>query len=198
MGDTENITLQQGDALIVVDMQNDFLPGGSLAVPGGETIIPLLNQYMAWFAALHLPIFATRDWHPANHCSFLQQGGPWPPHCVANSSGADFHPALAWPANTHIISKATTAEKDAYSGFEDADLDAMLWSQGAQRLFIGGVATEYCVLNAVKDVLHKAYQVFVLEDAIRAINLKQDDGLQATQTMTELGAHLTIYRTLQT
>jgi len=194
----ENITLQHYDALIVVDMQNDFLPGGSLAVPGGETVIPLLNQYMARFATHHLPIFATRDWHPANHCSFLQQGGPWPPHCVANTSGADFHPALAWPANTHVISKATTPEKDAYSGFEDTDLDAMLQSQRIQRLFIGGVATEYCVLNTVKDALHEGYQVLVLEDAIRAINLKQNDGLQAIETMSQLGTHLVTYDTLRT
>jgi nicotinamidase/pyrazinamidase len=194
----ENITLQHYDALIVVDMQNDFLPGGSLAVPGGGTIIPLLNQYMARFAALHLPIFATRDWHPANHCSFLQQGGPWPPHCVANTSGADFHPELAWPANSHIISKATTPEKDAYSCFEDTNLDAMLQSQHIQRLFIGGVAMEYCVLNTVKDALHEGYQVLVLEDAIRAINLKQNDGLQAIETMSQLGAHLVTYDTLRT
>ncbi len=193
----EHISLQNHDALIVVDMQNDFLPGGSLAVSGGETIIPLLNQYMAEFKAHSLPVFATRDWHPADHCSFRQQGGPWPVHCVAGTVGAEFHPALEWPAGTHIVSKAIASGKDAFSGFEDTKLDVMLKLQGIQRLFIGGVATEYCVLNTVRDALHAGYQVYVLKDAIRAIGLKQDDGLQAVETMIKLGACLIDIDTLQ-
>src|SRR5688500_7820901 len=108
--------LATGDALILVDVQNDFLPGGSLAVPNGDEIIPILNRYLTLFHARGLPIFATRDWHPPDHCSFAQQGGPWPPHCVAGTPGAAFPRSLELSPGTHIISKATNREKDAYSG----------------------------------------------------------------------------------
>ncbi|HRQ05001.1 MAG TPA: nicotinamidase [Nitrosomonas halophila] len=193
----EPVTLEHDDALIIADMQHDFLPGGSLAVPEGDAIIPLLNQYIARFEAGNLPVFATRDWHPANHCSFVQQGGIWPPHCIAHTPGADFHPALNWPPGTHVISKATAQEKEAYSGFEDTALDSLLRAHGVRRLFIAGIATEYCILQTVKDALRKGYRVFVLEDGVRAINLQPDDGAQAIQEMRQSGAHLIDYGRLQ-
>ena len=184
----ERITLQSGDALIAVDVQNDFLPGGSLAVPKGDEVVPPLNRYLAAFHAAGLPIFATRDWHPANHCSFKAQGGPWPPHCVAETDGARFSADLELPAGTTIISKATTPAKDAYSGFEGTDLEARLRAQGVRRLFIGGLATDYCVLNTVRDARKNGFEVYLLTDAIRAVNVKPDDGRRAEDEMRRLGA----------
>jgi nicotinamidase/pyrazinamidase len=180
--------LESGDALLVVDMQNDFLPGGSLAVPRGDEIIPLLNRYISWFHAHGLPVFATRDWHPPDHCSFLPQGGPWPPHCIAATAGAAFPAALVLPADTRIISKAIQREQDAYSGFAGTQLDALLQADNVRRLFVGGVATEYCVRNTVQDALQHHYTVFVLLDAVRALNLQADAGPQALEAMAHLGA----------
>lgn len=190
------VTLTSGDALVIVDMQNDFLPGGSLAVPMGDTIIPVINRYLMFFHDHGLPVFATRDWHPSDHCSFQQQGGPWPPHCIATTAGAAFHPDIEFPLNTHVISKAVTREKDAYSGFTDTQLNALLQTLAICRLFIGGIATDYCVLNTVKDALHYHYTTFVLEDAICAIDLQPDDGLNALKEMVRLGGMLIQFEAL--
>lgn len=184
----EPVHLRPGDALIVVDVQNDFLSGGSLAVPDGDAVVPVLNRYLALFAARGLPVFAARDWHPPNHCSFHAQGGPWPPHCLAGSSGAEFASALALPPAAHIISKATTPDRDAYSGFEGTDLDAQLRALHVHRLFVGGLATDYCVLNTVRDGLQRNYAVVLLIDAIRAVNVHPRDGEQALAEMQRLGA----------
>ncbi|OGI46887.1 MAG: nicotinamidase [Candidatus Muproteobacteria bacterium RBG_16_65_34] len=185
---TQKVGIGPGDALIVVDAQNDFLPGGSLAVPAGDEVVPVLNRYLGAFHAKGLPIFATRDWHPVNHCSFKAQGGPWPPHCVAGTAGAAFAPGLKLPPETTTISKATPPDKDAYSGFEGTDLEARLRAQGVRRLFIGGLATDYCVLNTVKDALNNGYEVHLLTDAIRAVNVQPDDGRKAESQMQRLGA----------
>ncbi len=184
----EKVRVGAGDALIVVDVQNDFLPGGSLAVPEGDAVVPVLNRYLAEFAARELPVYATRDWHPANHCSFKARGGPWPPHCVAESPGAQFAALLRFPSGTLVISKATQPDKDAYSGFEGTDLDANLRARKIKRLFIGGLATDYCVLNTVRDALSLGHEVYLLADAIRAVNVKPDDGRKAEAEMQRLGA----------
>jgi nicotinamidase/pyrazinamidase len=188
MGSDSPVRLQRGDALIAVDMQNDFLPGGSLAVPGGEAVVPALNHYLAAFAARALPVFATRDWHPPGHCSFRAHGGTWPPHCVAATRGAEFAPGLALPPAAVIVSKAATPQADAYSGFGGTDLAARLRALGAVRLFIGGLATDYCVLNTVKDALSAGFGVLVLEDAIRAVEVNAGDGARALAEMRRLGA----------
>lgn len=182
--------LKHGDALLIVDVQNDFLPGGQLAVPEGEAVIPALNRTMEFFLQQGLPIIATRDWHPLGHCSFKQQGGPWPEHCVAQTPGAEFPSTLKLPKSGHIISKASKSDEEAYSGFQGTDLDAHLKSQGIRRLFIGGLATDYCVLNTVKDALEVGYAVFLLEDAIRAVNLNPQDGKNAIEEMVHLGSRL--------
>lgn len=188
MSSSSSIRLQGGDALIAVDVQNDFLPGGSLAVPGSDAVVPALNRYLAAFAARALPVFATRDWHPLEHCSFKAQGGIWPPHCVAATRGAEFAPGLALPPAAVIISKAATPEADSYSGFGGTDLAARLRALGAARLFIGGLATDYCVLNTVKDALSEGFEVLVLEDAIRAVEVNAGDGARALHEMQRLGA----------
>ncbi|MDE2181340.1 MAG: nicotinamidase [candidate division NC10 bacterium] len=185
----QTLILSQGDALIVVDVQNDFLPGGSLAVPRGDEVIPVLNRYLAAFVRWGLPIFATRDWHPPNHCSFQPYGGPWPPHCVAGSAGAAFAPALELPASSTLITlKGTQPEQDAYSAFDGTDLDARLRAQGVGRLFVGGLATDYCVLCTVEDGLKAGYAVVLLQDAIRAVNVRPDDGERAEAEMIQRGA----------
>jgi nicotinamidase/pyrazinamidase len=185
---TAAIELQDGDALIIVDVQNDFLPGGALAVPHGDEVVPALNRYIDLFLTKGLPIIATRDWHPVNHCSFQAQGGPWPPHCIANTPGAEFAVGLRLPEEFVIISMATAPDNDTYSGFGDTELEAVLRSHGVRRVFVGGLATDYCVLNTVKDALDNRYQVYVLSDAIRAVNVNPEDGPKAEQAMTDKGA----------
>lgn len=185
---TDKIELDKGDALLVIDVQNDFLPGGSLSVPEGDQVIPILNGYIDRFSNRQLPVFATRDWHPSNHCSFIQQGGPWPEHCITNSKGAEFAAGLHLPDATYIISKGTDVEQDGYSGFANPALKKQLDNAGASRLFIGGLATDYCVLNTVCDALSCHYQVLLLKDAIRAVNMQQQDGENAVKEMLQKGA----------
>jgi nicotinamidase/pyrazinamidase len=185
------------DALLIVDVQNDFLPGGKLAVPSGEEVIPVLNRAITLFGWHALPVYATRDWHPADHCSFTAQGGPWPPHCIAGTAGAAFAHALALPPMAHIVSKATLAEKDAYSGFAGTELAQQLRAQRVTRLFIGGLATDYCVLNTVRDALAQGFDVVLLLDAIRAVELKPDDGQTAIDEMVARGAEAVPFSVLE-
>jgi nicotinamidase/pyrazinamidase len=182
------ISPRPGDALIIVDVQNDFLPGGSLAVPDGDAVVAPLNTLIEAFEARGLPIFATRDWHPENHCSFKARGGPWPPHCIAETPGAQFAAGLRLPASATIVSKATMPDKDAYSGFGDTELDVLLRKADVQRLFIGGLATDYCVLNTVRDALSLGYEVMLVSDAVRAVDVEPGDGERAIDEMRELGA----------
>ncbi len=182
------VELEASDALVLVDVQHDFLPGGALPVPRGNEVVPPLNGYIALFRSRGLPVFATRDWHPPDHCSFVGQGGPWPPHCVAGSAGARFADDLALPEDVTIISKDTGREQNTYSGFEDTDLGARLRRLGVRRLFIGGLATDYCVLNTVRDALRLGFGVFLLDDAVRAVDVDPGDGRRARKTMLELGA----------
>ena len=180
--------LQPGDALVIVDVQNDFLPGGQLPVPEGDAVIPPLNAWIRAFRAADLPIVATRDWHPADHCSFQARGGPWPPHCVAGTPGAEFAPGLRLPEDVIVISKATSPDRDAYSGFEGTDLAERLRELGVKRLFVGGLATDYCVLNTVLDALKEGFETLVITDAIRAVNVNPDDGDKALERMRNAGA----------
>lgn len=175
----------QGDALIIVDVQNDFLPGGALAVPQGDAIIAPLNQVIEVFHHRGLPIYATRDWHPENHCSFTAQGGPWPPHCVAESEGAQFPASLGLPAFAKLIAKASKADKDAYSGFDGTPLDFQLKMYGVKHVMIGGLATDFCVLNTVRDAVKLGYQVTLITDAVRAIDPATGD--KALAEMRALG-----------
>lgn len=184
--------LKQNDALLIVDVQNDFLAGGALAVPDGNAVLPVLNQYIRAFQSRGLPIFASRDWHPPDHCSFTDQGGPWPEHCIAGSIGAALAGALGLPPDIRIISKATQRTRDAYSAFDGTGLDQELRGLGVVRLFVGGLATDYCVLHTVKDGLAAGYVVLVLADAVRAVNLRPGDGDRALAEMARLGAVLTV------
>src|SRR5215510_1124366 len=137
--------MRQGDALLIVDVQNDFCPGGALGVPGGDEVVPILNRWIEEAQRHNIPIYVTRDWHPARHISFKERGGPWPPHCVQDTPGAAFHPGLALPAETEIVSKGMDPEADAYSCFQaeteaGMPLAGALGEQGVGRLFVGGLA----------------------------------------------------------
>ena len=189
----KTVSLQSTDALVVVDVQRDFLPAGALAVPHGDEVVPVINRYIALFHARGLPVIFTRDWHPANHCSFQQQGGPWPEHCVADTSGAAFAPNLLQPADSWVISKATEAQQDAYSGFQGTGLAQRLQQRGCQRLYICVLATDYCVLETVKDALTGKFRVFLLQDAIRAVDVHADDGARAIRIMQVAGARILSY-----
>lgn len=175
-------------ALVIVDLQNDFLPGGKLAVPEGDKVIPPLNCHIHRFQQNERPIFATRDWHPADHCSFKSQGGRWPAHCVADTPGAQFATSLELPSSATIISKGTSARKEAYSGFEGTDLEARLREASIDTLYVGGLATDYCVLNTVKDGLRLGFKVVLLTEAIRAVNVRPGDGARAEHEMLRRGA----------
>jgi len=183
-----NVSITSDSALIVVDVQVDFCPGGALPVPDGDKIIPFINRYIKMFKENNLPIIATRDWHPPNHISFKPYGGIWPIHCVQNTPGAAFHPKLKLPNNTIVISKATEPNKEAYSGFEGTDLSNILKSKGIKRLFIGGLATDYCVKNTVLDALKLGFQVFLLLDGTKGVNVNPDDSKKAIEEMIRKGA----------
>lgn len=184
------VRLLAGDALLLVDLQRDFLPGGALAVPEGDRVLPVLARYLRRFERSGLAICCTRDWHPADHVSFRSQGGPWPPHCVAGTPGAAFAPRLELPASVQVFSKATTPETEAYSGFEGTGLAASLRRQGIKRLFVGGLATDYCVKATVLDALREGFAVLLLGDAVRPVELEPGDGERALQAMRDAGARL--------
>lgn len=181
-------TLTSNDALLIADIQRDFLPGGALGIAGGDEIVPMLLKYIRRFLAHRLPIFLTRDWHPPNHCSFRDYGGPWPVHCVAGTPGslppAGFEP----PASAVMIYKAIDPDREAYSAFHHTALDRHLRALGVRRIFIGGLATDYCVLHTVTDALSLGYAVCLLRDGIKAVNVHPDDGRRAEQDMLRLGA----------
>lgn len=176
------------DALIIVDVQVDFCPGGALPVPEGDKIIPALNEYIKKFSEAGALIVATRDWHPPNHVSFKNQGGLWPPHCIQGTEGAKFHPSLQLPKNVKIVSKAIDPFKEAYSGFEGTDLGDFLKKRGIKRVFVGGLATEYCVKYTVLDALKLGFETFLLEDAVKGIDAKPGDVERAVKEMLEKGA----------
>lgn len=182
-------------ALVVVDVQNDFCPGGALAVREGDQVVAPLNRAMARFQAAGRPVILTRDWHPAETSHFVTGGGPWPVHCVAGESGAAFHPALQPPASAEIVSKGADPGADGYSGFEARDaagltLDAILRASGVRRVVVGGLATDYCVRATGLDALRAGYAVTVLRDAVRGVDLTPGDADRALAELRDAGAEI--------
>lgn len=182
------IHLDRGDALLVIDMQVDFLPGGALGVAGGHETVAPINHLIELFRAQGLPVFASRDWHPARHCSFAAQGGPWPPHCVAGTPGAEFAAELALPDDAIVISKATSAAVDAYSAFAGTELSSQLRAREVTRVTVCGLATDYCVLNTVTDALEEGFDTLIVPEAMRAVNVNAGDGSRAMDRMVARGA----------
>jgi nicotinamidase/pyrazinamidase len=176
------------DALIIVDMQYDFLPGGSLGVPQGDEVVGPVNRLIGLFAGRGLPVYASRDWHPDKHCSFAARGGPWPPHCVANTHGAAFSEDLHLPPDAIVVSKADSADVDAYSAFNGTGLAAQLRERGVKRVVVCGLATDYCVLNTALDARDNGFEVLIVPEAMRAVNVQAGDGERAIAQMLERGA----------
>lgn len=183
--------IDRADALLVVDVQADFLPGGALGVPDGDAVVAPLNRCIEAFARAGRPMYFSRDWHPWDHCSFAQQGGPWPPHCVAGTPGAAFAPGLQVPDSARVISKATRPDRDAYSAFQDTALAERLHAEGIRRVIVGGLATDYCVRETACDARSHGFDVAVLSDAIRAVNVQPGDAGRALQEMRARGVRLT-------
>jgi nicotinamidase/pyrazinamidase len=182
------VKVDKRTALIVVDVQNDFCGGGALPVPDGDAVVPVLNSYIAIFVAVGAPVFMTRDWHPADHSSFAAQGGPWPPHCVQNTGGAAFHPKLAMPEGARVVSAGYLPEAEGYSGFEGTDLAEQLRALSVRRLLVGGLATDYCVKSTVIEALSKGFEVHVLVDAVRGVEVQPGDSRRAMEEMRSHGA----------
>jgi nicotinamidase/pyrazinamidase len=174
------------DALLIVDPQVDFCPGGALAVPGGDTIFPAVNR-----ASRSIPLtIASRDWHPATHVSYQAQGGPWPVHCQAGSPGAEFHPELETERIERVFSKGTDPAVEQYSAFDGTGLAEWLRERHVDRLFVAGLATDYCVRASVLDALREGFRVVVLEDAIGAVDVHPGDGERALDEMRSAGANV--------
>jgi nicotinamidase/pyrazinamidase len=182
------LTISEKDALIITDIQNDFLPNGALPIENGDQIIPLINEYAKMFKQSDAQIIASRDWHPEKHISFKAQGGPWPPHCIQDTEGAKFSPDLKLPEGTMVVSKATDPMAEAYSVFDGTGLNEKLKAKGITRIFIGGLATDYCVLNSVLDAIKMNFDSFVLVDATYGINAKPGDVEKALETISKNGA----------
>jgi nicotinamidase/pyrazinamidase len=182
-----------GSALLVVDVQKDFCPGGALAVPDGDRVVPALNRHIADAVARGWPIYASRDWHPPVTQHFQPYGGEWPVHCVRDSEGARFHPGLQLPASTIIISKGQAPDKPGYSALEGSAPDGTLLSdhlhgRGIDHLYVGGLATDYCVKASVLDARRAGLQVTVLGDAIAGVDVQPGDSAKALEEMQAAGA----------
>jgi len=185
----------ESPALLIVDLQNDFCPGGALAVAGGDAVLPVVNRLAARAAALGLPVYASRDWHPIDSTHFADNGGPWPTHCVAGTAGARLHRDLALPAGAMIVTKGVSRDEHGYSAFEGtvtgrgALLDD-LRARGVDHLIVGGLATDYCVRATVLDARRHGLGVTVVEDGVRAVNLAEGAGPRALDEMREAGAEV--------
>jgi nicotinamidase/pyrazinamidase len=185
--------MQKKSALIVVDVQNDFCPGGALGVRGGDQIVPVLNRYIEKFSRARLPIIATRDWHPEKTSHFKSGGGPWPAHCIRQTQGAEFHADLKLGEEAVVVSKGTAPHEDGYSAFQARDISGttlaeLLRRSGVETIFIGGLATDYCVKYTVLDGLQHGFRAVVLGDAIRGVNLDPNDSRRALNEMSAAGA----------
>ncbi len=185
------MNVSEEDALIVVDMQRDFMPGGALPVKGGDEIIEIVNSYIRKFKERGALVVLTRDWHPTDHISFRERGGPWPPHCIQGTIGAEFYPGLYVPEDALIVSKGSDSEREAYSGFKGTDLEEELRRRGVRRIFVAGVATDFCVKSTVLDALRRGFEVYVLLDACRSVS--KEGGERAVEEMIKSGAKITSY-----
>ncbi len=174
-----------------MDVQNDFCPGGALAVEHGDEVIPGLNRIIGFFEVQGLPIFYSRDWHPPNHISFKAQGGVWPPHCVQGTSGAEFHPRLRVLPGAVVISKGDNPLAEAYSTFQGTDLEVRLKKLGIDEIFLGGLTTDYCVRDSTLDARRGGFSVVILEDCTKPVNVKPGDGARALADIGKSGAIIT-------
>ena len=173
-------------ALLIIDFQNDFTSGGALEVPGGDEIAEPVKRLADRFEL----IFATRDWHPPDHASFETQGGPWPIHCVRGTRGAEFHPAMEGVELNAVVDVGRGREDEGYSGFEKSDLARILREHDVDHVYVCGLATDYCVRATAIDACREGFDVTVVEDAIRPVEVEPGDGERALEDMREAGAEI--------
>ena len=188
-------------ALLIVDVQNDFCPGGALAVPQGDKVVAVINKYIKSFYKEKLPIFASRDWHPVRTKHFKDFGGVWPAHCLQNTKGAAFHPQLKLPKETILLYKGMDPGKDSYSVFQAEDTSGMgflkfLHLLGVAELYICGLATDYCVKSSVLDALKNGFKVKLLTDAIKGVDIKPGDSEKAIKEMVKKGVKKVIFKNI--
>lgn len=186
-------------ALVIVDVQNDFFPGGTLPVPEGDKVVPLLNDYINKFQKADIIIYASRDWHPEKTKHFKTFGGVWPPHCVQRTKGAEFHPGLKLPKEAIILTKGEDPNEDSYSGFqaktkENKSFADSLKEKGIEHLYIGGLATDYCVRATVLDALKQGFKVTILMDAIKGVDIRAGDSAKAIKEMEKAGADKAVFK----
>lgn len=182
----DTAALGPGDALLLVDVQNDFCPGGALPIPEGDRVVPVLNRWIAAARQKGTPIYASRDWHPLGHPSFTSEGGQWPPHCIQDTIGAEFHPDLQLPAEAIIVTKGTRFDQDQYSAFDQTGLDQRLKRDGVKRLWAGGLAQDVCVAASVLDARALGYSVHLIPEG--SLPVTREGGLEAVRRMRQAGA----------
>lgn len=179
-------TLQKGDALLLVDVQNDFCPGGALPLAGGDEVVPVLNRWIGAATEAGIPVYASRDWHPAGHLSFEESGGPWPAHCLQDSEGAAFHPDLRLPADAIKVTKGVRFDQDQYSAFDQTGLATQLKKDAVRRIWVGGLAEDVCVRACVLDGLKEGLEVMLIKDGTRPVT--PEGGEKADVEMKKAGA----------
>jgi nicotinamidase/pyrazinamidase len=178
--------LQHGDALIVVDVQIDFCPGGALPIERGDEVVPVVNRWIAAASDAGVPVYVSRDWHPKRHVSFTESGGQWPPHCLQDSEGARFHPDLRFPESTAIVTKGVRFDRDQYSAFDETGLATELRARGAKRVWVGGLAQDVCVRATVLDARRLGFEAIVISDGTRPVSPTNGD--TANEEMRRAGA----------
>lgn len=177
--------LRNGDALLLVDVQNDFCPGGALPIPEGHRVVPVLNGWIEAADSAGVPIYASRDWHPRGHPSFREEGGEWPVHCLQDTAGAAFHPELRLPPDTTVVTKGTRFDQDQYSAFDQTGLEERLRRDGVRRLWAGGLAQDVCVCASVLDARTLGFQVSLIPGG--SLPVTSEGGEDALRRMREVG-----------
>lgn len=180
--------IDPGDALMIVDVQNDFCPGGALAIEDGDRVIPELNRWIAAAQSAGAPVYATRDWHPAQHVSFQERGGPWPPHCLQDSPGARFHAELELPPDVIKVTKGVRFDQDQYSAFDQTGLAMDLRNRGVRRIWLGGLAQDVCVAATALDGRKEGFSVHLIMAATRPVSA--EGGQEALQKMRSAGVEI--------
>lgn len=185
MSDPED-ALRPGDALLIVDVQIDFCPGGALAIEHGDEVVPILNRWIAAAASAAVPVYASRDWHPRHHLSFTESGGEWPVHCVQDSAGARFHPGLELPDSAIVVTKGVRFDRDQYSAFDETGLATEMRARGVRRVWVGGLAQDVCVRATVLDARREGFAAIVIADGTRPVT--RAGGERANAEMRQAGA----------
>ncbi len=185
---THGMDLEKDDALMIVDVQNDFCPGGALPIDEGDRVVPVINDWIREAATQNIPVFASRDWHPKNHNSFEEEGGKWPPHCLQDTPGALFHKDLKLPPSAVVVTKGVRFDQDQNSAFDQTGLEVYMKRRGIRRLFISGLALDVCVLATALDARKHGIEVVLVPDATRPVS--QEGGAQAMKRMSDAGVTL--------